>query len=115
MTAKTTSVLFQSCLLFVLLLGTSAATAAETADGANCEADWVKAILYFGATLETFSRGFCLGFGVRMMKFTWVDGKDVSFRDRVQISAESGLAVAAVVHGSALFLPSHLRQRWFDY
>ena len=103
-----------SCLLFLLCKSASAATTGN-GDGNDCHADWVKAILYFGATLETFSRGFCLGFGIRMMKFTWVDGKDISLRERVQLSAESGLAVAAVVHGSAIFLPHHFRQQWFDY
>ena len=113
---SSTNYLFASNLLFACLIAMLYAAhvveaADQTADG--CHPKWVEAILYYGNTLETFSRGFCLGFGVRMMKFTWESGKTVSLRDRLQLSAESGLAVAAMVHGSAIFLPQHFREKWF--
>lgn len=74
----------------------------------------MEAAQYFGATIETFSRGFALGFGIRMMKFTWVDGKDVDFKERMHISCESGLAVACMVHGAAILLPHKFRQYWLE-
>jgi hypothetical protein len=38
-----------------------------------------------------------------------------SFQHRALVSAISGISVAAVVHGSSLFVPTEMRDRWFGY
>jgi hypothetical protein len=38
-----------------------------------------------------------------------------SIRYRALVSAISGVSVAAVVHGSSLFIPTEIRDKWFEY
>jgi len=38
-----------------------------------------------------------------------------SFKHRALVSAISGISVSAVVHGSSLFVPTHLRDLWFGH
>ncbi|CAB9510701.1 expressed unknown protein [Seminavis robusta] len=113
------------CLLF--LFETTAATSYggsrindTTKESTTCspqpleERLW-EALMYFGTTIETFSRGFGLGFGGRMMKFVW-ENKDENtdnLMERMKVCSVSGMALAAVVHGAALFIPADWRLKWF--
>ncbi len=93
---------------------------------------------YMATTFEVLLRGFCLGFGARMLKFMFLS-KDIllasdgdsssdqqqndsedeyrvlleSFQHRTMVSMISGLSLAAMVHGSSLFVPTRLRDLWF--
>lgn len=99
-------------------------------------------LAYLATTLEVLLRGFFLGFGARMLKFMFLtdvpssssqndrtdsnqelqSGNDSSdeyhlllesFKRRGWVSVVSGLSVAAIVHGSSLFVPARLRDIWF--
>ncbi len=99
-------------------------------------------LAYLATTLEVLLRGFFLGFGARMLKFMFLadvpssssknnrpdsnqelqssnDNSDEyrllleSFKHRGLVSVVSGLSVAAIVHGSSLFVPTGLRDIWF--
>jgi len=75
-------------------------------------------------TCETIMRGFLLGFGVRMLKYVFEDdgvntGDNLRetkavFRGRFLISCVHGLAVAAMITGGSLFIPSDVRKKWFS-
>ena len=83
------------------------------------------ALAYFATTLEVLVRGFSLGFGVRMLKYIFFSeenegtGEDVDlikcFKRRAIVSAISGLSVAAFIHGSSLFIPTQVREQWFNF
>jgi len=87
---------------------------------------------YVWTTLEVLLRGFFLGFGARMLKFLFFskeskDNRDTDFnrmaeddlglllkslKHRLFVSVVSGISVAAIVHGSSLFVPTQLRDQW---
>lgn len=78
----------------------------------------------FGTTIELLIRGFALGFGLRMLKFlvletdtseyTNTTAKLRSFRSQVLMATVAGISLAAMMHGSSLFIPAHLREDWFS-
>jgi hypothetical protein len=77
--------------------------------------------VYLSVTLEVLVRGFSLGFGIRMLKYILMDkddgnsNEDLSYmQNRFWISAGSGLAMAAFLHGTKLFIPANIRMGWFD-
>lgn len=83
-------------------------------------------LVYFATTLEVLVRGFSLGFGARMLKYIFfpeeseklegtTDNLFEQFKRRAIVSMISGLSVAAFIHGSSLFIPTQLRDNWFDY
>jgi hypothetical protein len=77
------------------------------------------ALEYFASTVEVLIRGFSLGFGLRMLKYILLeDGGDNDnlkhMRDRFWISAVSGLAMTAFIHGISFFVPLKMRMGWFD-
>jgi hypothetical protein len=75
------------------------------------------ALEYFASTAEVLIRGFSLGFGIRMLKYILLeDGGDNlnHMRDRFWISAVSGIAMTAFIHGISIFVPLKMRMGWFD-
>lgn len=77
----------------------------------------VDASVYLASTIEVLFRGFSLGFGMRMLKYILFQEDEAldRIRDRVYISAISGLAMAAFIHGFSLFVPMQMRLDWFEY
>lgn len=73
--------------------------------------------VYLTSTIEVLVRGFSLGFGIRMLKYIWLQEDEAvdRIRDRSYISAVSGLAVAAFIHGFSLFVPIQMRLDWFEH
>jgi hypothetical protein len=71
----------------------------------------------FASTIEVLLRGFSLGFGMRMLKYILLQDDESMdrIRDRVWISAVSGLAMAAFIYGMSAFVPVGMRMKWFEY
>lgn len=89
---------------------------------------------YLATTLEVLLRGFSLGLGARMLKFQFSpndndsssrgaddrEPEEISFfikslQHRLFVSTVSGISVAAVIHGSSLFVPTQMRDQWLVF
>mmetsp|Transcript_40041 Transcript_40041/g.58504 ORF Transcript_40041/g.58504 Transcript_40041/m.58504 type:complete len:350 (+) Transcript_40041:66-1115(+) len=89
--------------------------------------EWLwEGLLLFAATLEVLFRGFTMGFGVRMLKYLFLEppGEAAtttrasivkSYRRKALVSAISGLSLAFFLYGSSIFFPASLRDAWFAY
>ena len=82
------------------------------------ELAWWQEII---STVEVLVRGFCLGFGVRIMVFlvcSRVDSPSQQLSqmgDLVQVAIMMGLSTACTLIGVSLFLPRNQRMEWFQF
>jgi hypothetical protein len=61
--------------------------------------------------VEALVRGFALGFGMRMLKYLFLeeDGESLNrIRDRLWTSTLCGVSMSAFIFGATLFLPTRL-------
>jgi len=67
-------------------------------------------------SMETLLRGFALGFGTRMLMFMFLNDDEAMAKlpQYSKISFWAGLAMASVIFGSSMIIPSSLRALWFD-
>ena len=69
------------------------------------------------STVEVLLRGFCLGFGSRMLVFLSGSRHPQTIdqmRNVVQVAIMMGLSMACTLVGASLFLPTNERMAWFQ-
>ena len=69
------------------------------------------------STVEVLLRGFCLGFGSRMLVFLSGSRHPQTIdqmRNVVQVAIMMGLSMACTLVGASLFLPTNDRMAWFQ-
>ena len=107
-----------SCLIILFMCEPSAAIESKE----SCKNDSAfhdltsKIIRDCHSTAETALRGFALGFGARLWKFTFIEKEEGldKLRERLIQASVAGLSVASVILGMSLFVPPQYRTLWFD-
>ena len=68
------------------------------------------------ATAETILRGFTLGFGTRMLKFSLIDNDEDldKLRDHLIKAVVTGISLSSFILGMSMFLPERYRALWFQ-
>ena len=73
------------------------------------------------STVEVLVRGFCLGFGSRVMMFLFSSRVDSpsqqlsQMRDLVQVAIMTGLSTSCILFGASIFLPMGQRLAWLQF